>query len=248
MKRFLILGGELLLVVLAVWLFFQANSGDKVPEKKLISTVTYQCDNNHTITASYYEGEEITVPAGEPPVPTGSVDVALDGGETATFFQTISASGVRYTDKDESMVFWSKGNEILMLRNDKPDTTYTNCVDSTAETVTEEVSTPQLPYQYISATEWPPLVEAVEGEYMCDSGEEKTFGEDVYCFSMTSEGAAGSTYTTYVYSGESKKVSFTLRFPQCLNYDEPQQGECVAEQEGFDVDALAGELLNPANS
>jgi hypothetical protein len=69
-----------------------------------------------------------------------------------------------------------------------------------------------------------------------------------YCVTKQSEGAAGSVYTTYQYEtalGDSiATVLFTLRTPQCLNYDNPQQSACISEQTGFDVDVLADRILD----
>ena len=37
-------------------------------------------------------------------------------------------------------------------------------------------------------------------------------------------------------------LTFTLRWVQCLNYDEPKAFACKAEQASFDVNSLAGRL------
>jgi membrane-bound inhibitor of C-type lysozyme len=93
-----------------------------------LASVTYSCDNDHTIAAVYYEGPVAQEPApGEPPTPTGSVTVSLDDGPQMTLSQTLSASGIRYANTDESFVFWSKGDEALVMRNNEMDHTYTNC-------------------------------------------------------------------------------------------------------------------------
>lgn len=105
---------------------------DMTPERTLIDTVSYICDEGKTITATYYDGPTMPTPApGEPPVPTGSVDVVLDTSPTTTLMQTLSASGIRYANEDESLVFWSKGNEALVMRHNAMDLTYTNCTAQT---------------------------------------------------------------------------------------------------------------------
>lgn len=97
--------------------------------RTLISTAMYRCDNDRTISAMYYAGPEMPTPApGEPPQPTGSVEVSLNGGASSTLAQTISADGARYATADESFVFWSKGDQALILRNNTMDLDYTNCV------------------------------------------------------------------------------------------------------------------------
>jgi hypothetical protein len=68
-----------------------------------------------------------------------------------------------------------------------------------------------------------------------------------YCVTQASEGAAGSTYTTYTYTwaqgAQTGKLSFVLQKVQCANYDEPQKTACKSEQAAFDigpiVDAIA---------
>jgi len=56
---------------------------------------TFTCANNKTISA-------IFVPQ--------AVSLTLSGGRHLTLSQGISASGARYTNLDQSIVFWNKGN------------------------------------------------------------------------------------------------------------------------------------------
>jgi hypothetical protein len=111
-----------------------------------------------------------------------------------------------------------------------------------------------LPTTFISAQEWPPLVELVANAYTCKEGpitaadgplkesKKHMVGDREYCVTLSSEGAAGSTFRSYEYSTDQgdfvARVVFTLRFPQCLNYDEPQASACAAEQSSFDIDGL----------
>ena len=99
-----------------------------IPTYTPITTETYTCDNEKTITATYYKGIPMPTPTpGEPPVLTGKVDISLDGNTHLTLFQTISASGIRYANKNESLVFWNKGNEALIMRDNEMDPVYTHC-------------------------------------------------------------------------------------------------------------------------
>jgi len=108
----------------------------------------------------------------------------------------------------------------------------------------------QLQTTYISTSPegWPPLVALTAGAYSCAEQDEHAVGDRALCVVTTSEGAAGSTYTTYEYitaQGDFlAHVKFTLRFPQCLNYDQPKQGACKAEQGSFDIDGLADRILS----
>lgn len=121
----------LLAVFVAVGLFFASkrssnstSAGDS--EKKLITTVAYTCDAGHAgITAKYYEGKAVAQPKpGEPPIPTGSIELTFTDGRAMTLMQTLSADGARYSNDDESFVFWSKGNGAMV--QEKPEIHY-NC-------------------------------------------------------------------------------------------------------------------------
>jgi hypothetical protein len=119
-------------------------------------------------------------------------------------------------------------------------------------------SYPELTTTYVSAAEWPPKVEQLD-DFSCaptDNGptgkvEKRTINGKVYCVTIESEGAAGSTYVTYGYTTDRGdavlRATFTLRFPQCLNYDDPNQTSCKNEQASFNVDTLAAGILGSAS-
>ncbi len=104
-----------------------------------IATALYTCDNGKQIAAAYYNGTTTATPApGQPPMPTGTVDLAFsDGSPSMELNQTISADGARYSDGDpqiaqgqpgaESFVFWNKGNSALIMQDGQNSTVYTNC-------------------------------------------------------------------------------------------------------------------------
>jgi hypothetical protein len=96
--------------------------------------------------------------------------------------------------------------------------------------------------EYYSAAEWPPVL-TTEESYACD-GEELTKDGITFCRAIESEGAAGSVYSTYQYQAGIHMIAFTLRFPQCANYDEPNASACRTEQGGLDIDALALRILS----
>jgi membrane-bound inhibitor of C-type lysozyme len=95
---------------------------------QLVAHAHYQCDKGATIDADYYQGAAApAVQPGQPPVPTGYVRVALSDGRSMTLAQTISADGARYATKDESFVFWSKGDGVLVLEGGK-EKSYMGCI------------------------------------------------------------------------------------------------------------------------
>lgn len=109
---------------------------------------------------------------------------------------------------------------------------------------------------YVSFVEWPPAVSARVGAFSCGeehsspSGaqtSERAIEGDLYCVRILREGAAGSTYATYSYATVLNErvvtVAFTVRLPQCMNYDNPLQSECHAVQAAFDPDALAAGIV-----
>lgn len=106
-------------------------------------------------------------------------------------------------------------------------------------------------YNFVHIAEWSkPMLNMFHTTFSCPTLTEdfhiyseqiqKTMGDKVYCVSVSSEGAAGSVFKTYTYStelnGELLSINFTAQFPQCLNYDNPQQGQCLIEQPKFEVD------------
>jgi len=111
---------------------------------------------------------------------------------------------------------------------------------------------------YISLAEWPPVVTVRTGHQLdcletpaTSSLPERTMRRQVddrtYCVSASSEGAAGSVYTAYSYSsawnGKIVRISFTLRYPQCYNYDDPKRSECQNEREAFDLDGVVDRIF-----
>ncbi|HUX35628.1 MAG TPA: MliC family protein [Candidatus Paceibacterota bacterium] len=121
----------LITIIALIWIVYSASKTppvQQVQQRQFIVTATYSCDGNKTITASFYRGVNVPVPQpGEPPIPGGSVDLKLSDGRSMTLPQTISASGVRYANPDESFIFWNKGNGAFIMENNVE--TYSNCVE-----------------------------------------------------------------------------------------------------------------------
>lgn len=115
-------------VIFGVWFFYPSVSQQKneTLDSKRENNVSYVCDNAQTIQATYIIGTPIPVKPGERPIPNGSVRVVLSDGRTLSLPETISASGVRYANNDESIIFWTKGNGAFLLESDEE--TYGGCM------------------------------------------------------------------------------------------------------------------------
>lgn len=111
--------------------------------------------------------------------------------------------------------------------------------------------------EFIDTQEWPPSVTLTAsstpvcketGSEITANGktEKRLVDSHQYCRTMLSEGAAGSTFTNYIYTttkdDKTVTVEFTLRFVQCGNYDEPNKTNCEKEREAFDPDSLADKI------
>jgi hypothetical protein len=114
--------------------------------------------------------------------------------------------------------------------------------------------------KYITASEWPPKLEMQAGDFVCTMSlggrsespmgkvQKITIEGREYCVITVAEGAAGSTYTTYQYTTKQgdflPRLTFTLRTPQCMNYDEPSQSACKFEQSTYSVNGLADKMMS----
>ena len=115
---------------------------------------------------------------------------------------------------------------------------------------------PDFSTKYISIVDWPPAVQILNQAFSCTEGgseieragktEKKTINGHNYCVTMESEGAAGSIYTNYAYAfaaGQRTIIfTFSLRFSQCANYDDPKKTECEAERSVFTPDAVLDKM------
>jgi len=122
--------------------------------------------------------------------------------------------------------------------------------------------------EYIGSQDWkvnmvneeenyPPKFKITEGQIDCtitssESGlltrtAKRRIDGRIYYIESTSEGAAGTIYTLYAYStiknGSLITVSCVIRYPQCINYSEPQRTECANERGTFDLDKIIGYIV-----
>lgn len=116
----------------------------------------------------------------------------------------------------------------------------------------------KLSTKYIDVAEWPPVIKIERGIYSCavtppersdvaSTTSQTLVSNRNYCVISENEGAAGSVYSSYVYTtvrgDELIHVSFTLRYTSCYNYDEPQMQECTQERETFNVDPIIDKIV-----
>ncbi|MDD5433549.1 MAG: MliC family protein, partial [Candidatus Pacebacteria bacterium] len=120
----------ILLIGVVAWIFIISQSktlNNEEVQLTFVSQADYLCNEGKTINAKYYKGPEAPVPQpGEPPTPTGSVELVLSDGRQLTLAQTISGSGIRYATSNEAIIFWSKGNSAFITENDVQ--TYQGCI------------------------------------------------------------------------------------------------------------------------
>jgi membrane-bound inhibitor of C-type lysozyme len=83
-----------------------------------ISTVSYLCKDEKTIEAAYYQDR---------------VELTLDDGREITLPQTPSGSGIRYADANETIIFWSKGDEAFVTEGAEEEMTYAGCRERKVE-------------------------------------------------------------------------------------------------------------------
>lgn len=111
---------------------------------------------------------------------------------------------------------------------------------------------------YIRPQEWPPKLLIIDDAvFSCEQGGlgingrpgmtiQKRINNIIYCIENVSEGTAGTFYTDYTYTflKDSKlvKFSFTLAYPECANYNNPQKTGCEQERQTFDLDMLINRI------
>ena len=104
-----------LLAILVLGLVTNAGDSAAQPAAKTIRA-HFACADGKVVDATFINGAR------------SSVALALSDGRKLTLPQALSASGARYATKDESVVFWNKGDTAFLEEAGK--TTYDGCVAS----------------------------------------------------------------------------------------------------------------------
>ena len=76
----------------------------------------FKCDDDKSIKAAFYPDK---------------VDLTLSDGRAVELPQTMSGSGARYANADETMVFWNKGNTAFITEGSDDKETFSGCVTDT---------------------------------------------------------------------------------------------------------------------
>jgi membrane-bound inhibitor of C-type lysozyme len=79
----------------------------------IVAKATFKCKDGKSIHATFY---------------ADSVDLKLSDGRSLALPQATSASGARYASKDESFVFWNKGDTAFITEGKDGKETYSDCV------------------------------------------------------------------------------------------------------------------------
>lgn len=142
-----------------------------------------------------------------------------------------------------------------MVNSNEP--TWQTFVDTTQK-ITWQFPVSLLGANYISLAEWPPKISVSKAVLSCpetividspaNTISKRLVDNRSYCVETSGEGAAGSVYTSYTYSTQRDDnlvvAKFTLRYPQCYNYDDPEKTACENEHETFDLDSLIDRIIN----
>lgn len=99
-----------------VWEYYKGNcdqNSAKASEEKIAAAI-YKCKDNKTIDATFF---------------TDYADIKLSDSRNLKLNIATSASGARYANENETIVFWNKGNTAFMEESGK--TTFADCVETT---------------------------------------------------------------------------------------------------------------------
>lgn len=181
--------------------------------------------------------------------------------------------GYEYADQMGSGYFYKSSDKTVVLTRHQYSRFYTIWIitennDSESSnnlwttTTNDQGITFQYPKKllakYVSVAKWPPVITIETETYSCnitpqeissmsDITSQRLVDSRTYCVNIKNEGAAGSVYSSYIYTtakdGKLIKVSFTLQYPNCDNYDEEQRKACTSEREVFDVDSTVDRIV-----
>ena len=251
---FIILGLGLFLIFYSSVIF---QEGNPWPQIKGVTRLTF--GNNDIVRLDPEENKYITKSGSSEPIKSFLKKRGYDFTEqlgSGYFFESpTGASAVathRYYSRYYSLWTISENNNDL---NGNLWATTTNGDGITYQYPKELLA------KYISIIKWPPVVKIETGTFSCkttpqaasgmaDITSEKMVNGRIYCVNVKHEGAAGSVYSSYIYTtnytaalnSKLVNISFTLRYPNCNNYNDEQNEICASEREAFDLDVIVDRL------
>lgn len=116
-EKWILTGG--LFIIIFVCFFIKETGMDKQEDSLSITSPSqgkefvFVCKNGKAIDATFY------------PTDDTKVDLLLSDGRSMALPHATSASGARYANADESIVFWNKGNTAFITESNK--TTFLDC-------------------------------------------------------------------------------------------------------------------------
>ena len=114
-KRALIISSILILLGLSAFYLYKKFSPKipivEQPVNEVINNVTFNCASSKNIQAIFYKDK---------------VDITLSDGRNMILPQVISASGARYSNADDSFIFWNKGDGAFIEEGGKA--TFVECL------------------------------------------------------------------------------------------------------------------------
>lgn len=103
------------------------------------------CDGGKIVSASFYDKKSsIYLNSEGVPVPQGKAEIMLSDGRYMSLHQTLSGSGARYANIDESFIFLTNGNKASVLENNL-EKIYTRCIR-----VADQILFSDLPQTYVN--------------------------------------------------------------------------------------------------
>ncbi len=89
--------------------------GSEVRAETPVASATFNCKDGKSIEATFF---------------ADSVDLKLSDGRSMKVPQAMSADGARYANKNETFVFWNKGDTAFVTEGKDGKETYSGCVAS----------------------------------------------------------------------------------------------------------------------
>jgi membrane-bound inhibitor of C-type lysozyme len=105
MKKIISIGGVVVLLLVLCFFFGKTIvQKNNVTKKTNVITALFECKDKKTIQSIFFDS---------------NVELTLNDGRTMLLKQAVSASGARYTNSDETFVFWNKGDTAFIEEKNK---------------------------------------------------------------------------------------------------------------------------------